>query len=107
MIHHNMKMIGYRSKENIMNSNENKPVPAKQEPLLTILGNAIGNVCDDSCKLLASLEAKERYLFRVGQESCSDTENTVEPVYSETILTRIDLIEANLEKIDFIIKRII
>ena len=41
MIHHNMKMIKYRSKENIMNSNENKPVPAKQEPLLIVLGNAM------------------------------------------------------------------
>ncbi len=107
MIHHNMKMIGYRSKENIMNSNENKPVPAKQEPLLTILGNAIGNVCDDSCKLLARLEAKERYWFRVGQEPCSDTEKSEEPVYSETILAKMDLIEANLEKIDFIINKIV
>lgn len=90
-----------------MNSNENKPVPAQQEPLLIALGNAIEKVWDGSCKLLATLEAKERYLFRVGQEPCPDTEKTEEPVYSETILTRIDLIEENLAKIDFIIKRII
>lgn len=90
-----------------MNSNENKPVPAQQEPLLIALGNAIEKVWDSSCKLLERLEAKERYLFRVGQEPCPDTEKTEEPVYSETILTRIDLIEANLKEIDFIIKRII
>lgn len=90
-----------------MNSNENKPVQAKQEPLLITLGNAIEKVWDGSCKLLAKLEANERYLFRVGPEPCPDTEKTEDPVYSETILSRIDLIEANLEKIDFIIKRII
>lgn len=90
-----------------MNSNENKPVQAKQEPLLITLGNAIEKAWDSSCKLLARLEANERYLFRVGQEPCPDTEKTEEPVYSETILTRIDLIEANLKEIEFIIKRII
>ena len=91
-----------------MNSNENKPIPAKQEPLLITLGNAIEKVWDGSCKLLATLEAKERYLFRVaGEEPCPDTEKTEEPVYSKTILAKIVWIEANLEKIDFIIKRII
>lgn len=105
MIHHNMKMIKYHSKENIMN--ENKPVSAKQEPLIIVLGNVIEKVCDDSCKLLARLEAKERYLFRVGQEPCHDTEKTEDPVYSETILAKMVWIEANLEKIDFIINRIV
>lgn len=90
-----------------MNSNENKPVPAKQEPLLIALGNAIEKVWDGSCKLLARLEAKERCLFRVGQEPRHDTEKTEEPVYSETMLARIDVIEENLEKIDFIINRIV
>ena len=98
-------MIKYHSKENIMN--ENKPVSAKQEPLIITLGDAIGKVCDDSCKLLARLEDKERFLFRVGQEPCHDTEKTEDPVYSETILAKMDWIEANLEKIDFIINRII
>ena len=89
-----------------MNSNESKPVSTKQESLLIVLGRTIEKVYDDSCELLAKLESKERYLFRVKDEPCCDSEAS-EPVYSELILTKINLIGINLEKINAIVDKIV